>query len=55
MHIQTLRRSPDPYFFHMTHKLFELDAMNREQLEAIAKELDIKVTKKLDDENLAYS
>ena len=29
--------------------------MNREQLEAIAKELDIKVTKKLDDENLAYA
>ena len=38
----------------MTHKLFELNAMNREQLETIAEELKIKGIKKLDDENLAY-
>ena len=38
----------------MTHKLFELNAMNREQLETIAEELNIKGIKKLDDENLAY-
>ena len=38
----------------MTHKLFELNAMNREQLESIAEELKIKGIKKLDDENLAY-
>ncbi len=38
----------------MTHKLFELDKMNREQLEAIATELNIKGIKKIDSENLAY-
>ena len=38
----------------MTHKLFELDKMNREQLESIANELNIKGIKKLDNENLAY-
>ena len=38
----------------MTHKLFELDKMNREQLESIANELNIKGIKKLDSENLAY-
>ena len=39
---------------HMTHKLFELDKMNREQLESIATELNIKGIKKIDSENLAY-
>ncbi|MBR5076253.1 MAG: transcription termination factor Rho [Bacteroidales bacterium] len=38
----------------MTHSLFELNTMNREQLETIAEELNIKGIKKLDDENLAY-
>ena len=38
----------------MTHKLFELDKMNREQLESIANDLGIKGIKKLDNENLAY-
>ena len=38
----------------MTHKLFELDKMNREQLETIANDLNIKGIKKLDNENLAY-
>ena len=38
----------------MIHSLFELNAMNREQLETIAGDLSIKGTKKLDDENLAY-
>ena len=38
----------------MTHNLFELNGMNREQLESIAKDLGIKGTKKLDNENLSY-
>ena len=38
----------------MSHSLFELNAMNREQLENIASNYQIK-TKKLDDENLAYA
>ena len=38
----------------MIHKLFELDKMNREQLESIANDLNIKGIKKLDNENLAY-
>ena len=38
----------------MTHKLFELNGMNREQLESIANNLGIKGIKKLDNENLAY-
>jgi len=38
----------------MIHKLFELNEMNREQLESIANELKIKGIKKLDNENLAY-
>ena len=38
----------------MTHKLFELDKMTREQLETIANDLNIKGIKKLDNENLAY-
>ena len=38
----------------MTHRLFELDKMTREQLETIANELNIKGIKKLDNENLAY-
>ena len=41
-------------YIHMTHKLFELDKMNREQLESIATELNIKGIKKIDSENLAY-
>ena len=39
----------------MIHTLFELNAMNREQLETIANEHKIKGIKKLDDENLAYA
>ncbi|MCQ2165419.1 MAG: transcription termination factor Rho [Bacteroidales bacterium] len=39
----------------MTHSLFELNAMSREQLEAIAQEHKIKNIKKLDMENLAFS
>ena len=38
----------------MTHKLFELNGMNREQLESIANNLGVKGIKKLDNENLAY-
>ena len=38
----------------MTHSLYELSTMSREQLESIARDLEIK-TKKLDDENLAYA
>ena len=38
----------------MTHKLFELDKMSREQLETIANDLNIKGIKKQDNENLAY-
>ena len=38
----------------MTHTLFELSEMNREQLETIANDLNIKGFKKLDNENLAY-
>ena len=38
----------------MTHSLFELDKMTREQLESVANELNIKGIKKLDNENLAY-
>ncbi|MCR5351544.1 MAG: transcription termination factor Rho [Bacteroidales bacterium] len=38
----------------MTHKLFELDKMDREQLESIANNLNIKGIKKLDSENLAF-
>ncbi|NLZ19454.1 MAG: transcription termination factor Rho [Bacteroidales bacterium] len=38
----------------MIHKLFELDKMNREQLETIANDLNIKGIKKLDNENLAF-
>ena len=33
------------------HTLFELDKMSREQLESIAKDLNIKVTKKTSSEN----
>ena len=39
----------------MTHTLFELSEMNREQLETIANDLNIKGFKKLDNENLAYT
>ena len=38
----------------MTHKLFELNSMTREQLETIANDLNIKGIKKLDNENLAF-
>ena len=38
----------------MIHTLFELNKMNREQLETIADGLNVKGTKKLDNENLAY-
>ena len=38
----------------MLHRLVDLNGMSREQLEAIALELKIKFTKKIDDENLAY-
>ena len=36
------------------HTLFELDKMSREQLESIAKDLNIKVTKRTSSENLAF-
>ena len=36
------------------HTLFELDKMSREQLESIAKDLNIKVSKKTSSENIAY-
>ncbi|MCR4823762.1 MAG: transcription termination factor Rho [Bacteroidales bacterium] len=38
----------------MIHKLSELTGMNREQLESIAGDLNLKGTKKLDDENLRF-
>ena len=38
----------------MKYNLFELNKMNREQLDSIATELNIKGIKKLDNENLAY-
>ena len=38
----------------MIHELSELTGMNREQLESIAGELNLKGTKKLDDENLRF-
>ena len=39
----------------MPHSLFELNAMSREQLEAVASEHKVKFNKKIDDENLAYA
>ena len=39
----------------MPHSLFELSAMSKEQLEAIAKQHNIKNYRKLDQENLAYA
>ena len=39
----------------MPHRLSELNAMTREQLESIATEHNVKSIKKLDDENLAYA
>lgn len=39
----------------MPHRLFELSQMSREQLETIASEHGVKVTKRIDDENLAYA
>ena len=43
------------YFSNMTHRLYDLSQMSREQLEEIAKGLGIKFTKKTDNENLAYA
>ena len=42
-------------FQRMTHRLYDLSQMSREQLEEIASGLKIKSIKKLDDENLAYA
>ena len=39
----------------MTHSYTELNNMNREQLENLSKDLDIKFSKKTDDENLRYA
>ena len=39
----------------MTHRLYDLSQMSREQLEEIASGLKIKSFKKLDDENIAYA
>ena len=39
----------------MPHSLFELSEMSKEQLEAIAKQHNIKNVKRLDQENLAYA
>ena len=39
----------------MPHSLFQLSKMDREQLESVASELEIKKTKSLDNENLAYA
>lgn len=38
----------------MPHRLYDLSEMSREQLEEIAGSLDIKFSKKTDNENLAY-
>ena len=38
----------------MPYSLFELTKMSREQLESAAQELQIKVTKKMTDEDLSY-
>ena len=39
----------------MPHSLFELNEMNEQQLHSIAQSLDIKVTKKMDREAIAYA
>ncbi|MBR5905018.1 MAG: transcription termination factor Rho [Bacteroidales bacterium] len=39
----------------MTHSYTELNNMTREQLETLSKDLDIKFSKKTDDENLRYA
>ena len=39
----------------MPHSLYELSKMDREHLESVASELEIKKTKSLDNENLAYA
>ena len=41
--------------FFMPHTIFELNSMSREQLENVAKELNIKNIKSLDNERLGYS
>lgn len=46
---------PSKIIHFMPHRLFELNAMSREQLETIANEHNVKNIKKLDDENLAYA
>ena len=38
----------------MPHRLYDLSVMSREELEKIAQDLDIKFTKKTDNENLAF-
>ena len=39
----------------MPHSLFELNEMSREQLVSLATQLDIKVTKKMEMEEIAFS
>ena len=39
----------------MSHSLYQLNAMSRQELETIAGELNIKINKKMDDENLAFA
>ena len=39
----------------MTYSLFELNKLDKEQLDAIAQKYDITNAKKLDSENLAYA
>ncbi len=43
------------FFIYMTHKLFDLEQMSREQLEEIAAQHSVKNIKKLDSEILAYA
>ena len=38
----------------MPHRLYDLSVMSREELEKIAQDLDIKFSKKTDNENLAF-
>ena len=42
------------YIIFMPHRLYDLSEMSREQLEEIAGSLDIKFSKKTDNENLAF-
>ena len=52
--MQRLSAAKPLYLLNMTHRLYDLSQMSREQLEEIAKGLGIKFTKKTDNENLAY-